>query len=329
VTASADEASGAASRLVLAVDVGATKTLVTLRPLAHMASADAIWASKIRTRRLATPADPGRLVEAVASLARELATDTRTTIVAAGLAAPGPLDVASGTIIHSPNLGWREVPLGPMLRDRLGVPVALDDDATTAALGESRFGTGRGADPFAYLTLSSGVGAGIIFGGMVLRGAHGIAGEVGHLLIDPKGPRCGCGRRGDVEAYVGGASLARRARSAWPSGRLADGSAAPRDAAGVFRAARHGDPTAVRMADEAGRAVARAMAALAAVVDPEVIAVGGALGLAQSRLIRAAVSLARREVMIETARGLVVRRASLGHESCLAGAAVLASGLAA
>ena len=315
------EGSGA---LALAVDVGATKTLITVRPLEALRSSDTPWASRMPTRRLPTPADPEDLVRAIDGLSRKLATDVDGTVVTAGLVAPGPLDSRTGTIAHSPNLGWHDVPIGTMLREVLNVPVGVDDDATAAALGESRFGSGRGADPFAYLTLSSGVGAGIVLGGDVVRGAHGIAGEVGHLVIDPTGPRCRCGRRGDVESYAGGASLARRAKRAWPSARLADGSPAPRDAAEVFEAARAGERSAVAMFDEATRAVALALAALAATIDPETIAIGGALGMAQPRLVRKATAMARRCVMGETARALVVRPASLGHESCLAGAAVLA-----
>lgn len=313
-------------RHLLAVDVGATKTLVTLR---DAASVDGPWRSA-PVDRFATPRDPAAAADAIAASAtRLLRAHGRGPIAAAAVVAPGPLDAAAGRIDFSPNLGWRDVPFAGWLTARLGVPVALEDDATAAALGEAHGGAGRGADPFVYLTVSSGVGAGVVVDGRSLRGAHGLAGEVGHLVIDPDGPRCGCGRRGDVEAYAGGASLARRARATWPGARLADGGRAPRDAAAVFDRARAGDPDALRLVEEAAEAVARAIAALAGVLDPAVIAVGGSLALGQPWLRRRARVIARRRAMAETGRRLVVVRAALGDESCLAGATVLAGALAA
>lgn len=316
----------ASARRLLAVDVGATKTLVTLR---DAATVEGPWRAE-HVERFATPRDPVAALGAIAAAAdRLLREHGRGAITAAAIVAPGPLDAAAGRIDFSPNLGWRDVPLAGWLATRLGIPVALEDDATAAALGEAYAGAGRGADPFAYLTVSSGVGAGVVVGGRSMRGAHGLAGEVGHLVIDPKGPRCGCGRQGDVEAYAGGASLARRARATWPGRRLADGTAAPRDAASVFARARAGDPDAMILAEEAAEAVARAIAALASVLDPAVIAVGGSLALGQPWLRRRALALARRRAMAETGRRLVVVSAALGEESCLAGAIVLAGALAA
>ncbi len=312
--------------LVLAVDVGATKTLVTVRPLSAITASDSRWSPGVRARRILTPRAPEDLVRAIGCFGRQLAAAHGGAIVAAGVAAPGPLDTQTGTIVHSPNLGWRDVPLGPWLASELGVPVILEDDATAAALGESRLGAGRDLPVFAYLTLSSGIGAGVVVDGTMLRGAHGLAGEVGHLVVDTNGPRCGCGRRGHVESYAGGASLARRARSAWP--RRDGPELPPRDAAGVFLAARRGDPVGIAMAEDAERAVAHAIAVLAAAFDPGVIAVGGAVGLGQPSLVRTATRLARRAVLAETARNLTVRRAALGHESCLAGAAMLGARLA-
>ena len=219
--------------LVGAVDVGATKTLVTVRTLPV-----ATWEPG-RALRLLTAQDPEAALDAIAAALVRLSGGRQ--LGAVGVGAPGPLDPASGVIAHSPNLGWREIPFGPTLAARLGVPVILDDDARSGALGEAILGAGSGADPVAYLTLSTGIGSGIVVGGELLRGAHGIAGEIGHLVIDPAGPPCGCGRRGCVESFAGGASLARRARVAWPDGRLADGRPAPLDAAGVLRLARAGD----------------------------------------------------------------------------------------
>jgi glucokinase len=165
-------------------------------------------------------------------------------------------------------------------------------------------------------------------GGQALRGGHGLAGEVGHLVVDPSGPRCGCGRRGHVEAYAGGASLARRARATWPTAALVGGRPAPRDADAVFRVARDGDPAARALVEEAAQALGRALAAVGAVVDPARIAVGGAIGIGQPAFVRRATAIARRHCIAETGRSLVVVRAALGEESVLAGAAALGADLA-
>jgi glucokinase len=181
----------------------------------------------------------------------------------------------------------------------------------------------------AYLTISSGIGSGVVLGGRLLPGAHDLAGEVGPLVVDRRGPRCQCGNRGCIEAYASGGGLARRARLAWPHATTPDGRPAPRSAAGVFRAARQGDPDARRLADEAAEALALGIASLGAILDPEVIVVGGTVGLAQRRLVRRAATLARRRCMRELAEQLRVTWAGLGGESVLAGAGVLAGYLVA
>ena len=326
-------AAAPAVRMVAAVDIGATKTLVTVRPAATAGAGDrtarsSAWSVGADVARLATDRDAASLADRIALEVRALLAGSGGRLVAVGVGAPGPLDPATGLVVHSPNLGWRDVPLGRLLSERLDAPVALEDDANAAALGEWQFGAGAGADPFAFITVSSGVGSGIVVGGALLRGAHGLAGEVGHLTVDAEGPRCGCGRRGCVEAYVGGAALARRARQSWRSELLADGSPAPRDADGVLRAARHGDPVALGLAGEAAEALGRALAAVAASIDPQRIAVGGALALGQPALVRRAVSIARRRCIRETAQALTVVPAALGAESVLAGAAAAALRLA-
>lgn len=310
--------------LVLALDIGATKTLLRAAPAGPTGAAEFPADGVVR---FPTERDPGALVARIGAEARALAAGGR--IAAVGCAVPGPLDRASGVVGHSPNLGWHDVPLRALLETALDSPVVIDDDAAAGALGEWRSGAGRGADPFAYLTVSSGVGMGVVVGGRPVHGAHGTAGEVGHLVVDPSGPRCGCGRRGDVEAFVGGSSIARRARVAWPSRRPANGGPAPRDADGVFRAAGNGDSIARAIVAEAAEALGRAIAATAAVLDPERIAIGGAIGLGQPALVRRAVAIARRRCIAETGRSLVVVRAVLGEQSVLAGAAALGSALAA
>jgi len=306
------------NRLVGAVDVGATKTLVTVRPLPVAA-----WASDGETIRFPTPATPGELIDALEGALRGLAASSGGRIVAVGVGTPGPVDAARGVVVHAPNQGWRDVSLGTLLADRLGVPVALDDDANVGALGEAVFGAGAGTDPVAYVTVSTGVGAGMIVGGRIVRGCHGAAGEVGHLVVDAAGPRCGCGNRGCVEAYASGTGLERRARETWPRGRGPAGGPAPRTAAEVFRAARAGDAGARRIIEDGAAALSRGFAAIVATLDPERLVVGGAIGLAQPRYVSRAAHLARRLTIVESRSRATIVREALGGDSVLAGAAVL------
>ncbi len=310
-------------RLVGAVDVGATKTLAAVARLPLAA-----WAPAGRIVRMATPREPAALVEALAVALADLAAEAGGPLEAVGAGAPGPLDAARGIVLHSPNQGWHDVPLGPLLAARLGVPVGLDDDANCGALGEALLGAGRGADPVAYVTVSTGIGAGIVAHGLVLHGAHGTAGEVGHLVVDPEGPRCGCGRRGCVEAFAAGSGLERRARVAWPGARRSDGSPAPRTAAEVLRAARAGDGEARHLVADGAAALGLALAALVAAVDPERIVVGGSIGLAHRAYVARAARAARRRTIRGTGAGVTVLPAALGGASVLAGAAVIAAGLA-
>ena len=202
---------------VLALDVGGTKTIVAavdglptegLRPLRHPVT-------------FATPRDPDAFLGALTTAAeRVLPAGARP--VAVGIGVPGPLDPTAGIVEFSTNLGWRHLPLAALVSERFGgVPTVIEDDANSGALGEAIAGAGRGSDPFAYLALGTGLGSGVIVAGQVVSGAHGAAGEVGHMAVhDRLGPHCNCGRYNCVEAWCSGIGLARRARETWPAARL-------------------------------------------------------------------------------------------------------------
>jgi glucokinase len=300
--------------MVGAVDIGATKVLVGLADDRGHLHPD-------RLIRFDTPRESARLVEKVASALSELVGGYVLGVVSC--AAPGPLDTKAGVLLNFHNRDWTDVPLGSLLAAGVGAPVVLEDDATAAALGEAIEGAGAGLDPIVYLTVSSGVGAGIVSRGKLLRGAHGLAGEIGHLVIDADGPRCGCGRNGDVESFAGGLCLARRAAELWPERLLEDGTPAPRTPEEVFDLARRGDPCAAALAESAGHAVARAIAALAAVADPERIVIGGSVALAQPDWVEAVTASARELCMVETGAAMDVVPAALGEKSALTGAALL------
>jgi predicted NBD/HSP70 family sugar kinase len=196
-------------------------------------------------------------------------------LLGVGLGMPGIVD--SSGVVQAPTLGWSNVPMGPMLRDRLSVPVLVDNDVNTLAVAERLYGLGRGLEHAITITIGRGVGLGIVVGGELYRGARGGAGEFGHLPVDPDGPPCTCGRRGCLEALIGEAALARRAIEAG----VVDPDE-PRPAAALRRAADAGDAGARSILGVAGATLGRAVAGLVNVLSPQRIIISGEGTLAWS-----------------------------------------------
>src|SRR5918996_736663 len=185
-------------------------------------------------------------VETVASLAAELAEGGGEAV---GVGAAGMVEFAAGTLRYAPNLAWREVPLRDLVSERTGLPCVVDNDANVAAWAEYRFGAARGFRHVLLITVGTGIGGGIVADGALFRGAHGFAAEIGHIIVEPDGPPCGCGNRGCWEQVASGRALDRLARAEVerdPSGRIA-ALAAGDEVSGrhVSEAAREGDPAAV------------------------------------------------------------------------------------
>jgi glucokinase len=235
--------------------------------------------------RLRRPTEPSG--DARSDLAR-IAADARRLLAEAGVAsgelaavgvsAPGPVDPARGAIVRPPNLpGWDVVPVRDLLAEALGAPVRVENDANAAALAEWRYGAGRGYQDLVYLTMSTGVGGGLVLGGRLHAGARGNAGEIGHLPVEWDGEPCACGLRGCLEAYVGGAAWTRRLRRiAPPAGRvaaLAGGRefATPRH---VVAAAREGDAFALAELGRFNDYLARGIVALVFVLAPQAVILG-------------------------------------------------------
>lgn len=221
--------------------------------------------------------DLERLVESARALLREAPLSGPLERV--GVAAPGPVDLRSGVLLNPPNLpGWRDVPLRSVLAEAFGVPVQIENDANAAALAEHRFGAGRGVRDMVHLTMSTGVGGGVICNGELVRGASGFAGELGHLPIVRGGRRCACGLRGCLEAYVGGHAWARRLRRVAPqTSRVVQRAAAERAPIGpehLLAAARDGDAFARGELERWLDHLALGIVPLVMAFDPERIVLG-------------------------------------------------------
>jgi glucokinase len=189
-------------------------------------------------------------------------------LLAVGIGAGGPLDTSRGVLIAPPHLpGWRDVPIAALAEQSFGVAVALENDATAAAAGEHRYGAGAGTSHMVYLTISTGVGGGVVIGGTLYRGASGNGGELGHVTVDCAGRIChGCGRKGCLEAYVSGTSISERAREAG-MGQLT--------ASEVARAAASGDATGISVWQETTDALACGLTSIVNLFEPELVVLGG------------------------------------------------------
>ncbi len=277
--------------------------------------------------RLPTPHSPERLVENIARAVEEVRHGLEVGGVC--LAVPGLILTQKNTVVFSPNLRAIEgIPLQEALGPKIGLPLTIENDANAAAWGEFRFGAGSEVDHLVFVTLGTGIGGGVITHGVLLRGALGSGGELGHVTIQATGPRCACGNRGCLEALASGTAIGRRARevaSERPDsalGRLASG----REVVGedATELARNGDELALSILEETGRWLGIGLAGFVNVFNPEMVVVGGGAMEAGELILEAA----RREVYMRSrppSRDLVeVKEATLGPESGVLGAAALA-----
>ena len=283
----------ASQPLVLAgVDLGGTQVRVAL------ATADGTIqvSERAKTKELRTPDNVvGWLADRVEHHAGH------GTVRSAAIGSPGPVDPRQGLLINPPNLGehrlWHSLPIASLLADALGCPAHVENDANLAGLGEFHQGAGRGFRDMVYITWSTGVGAGVVSDGKLLSGAHGSAGEVGHMVIDPDGPLCGCGQRGCVEAICSGTNIEKRYG---------------RPPVELLQAAADGDPLGCRVLDEMSRAMGTALVNVCNLYDPEVIVLGGGVIHAWSQLREPTLAVLRASPFVAPNRRPRVRRAVLG-----------------
>ena len=202
-------------------------------------------------------------------------------ISAIGVSCGGPLDTKTGIVHSPPNLpGWEALPLKEMLVDEFNLPVTIENDANACALAEYRFGGGRGYASVLYMTMSTGIGGGIVINGEIYHGANDSAGEVGHQILLPDGPLCGCGKRGCLEALCSGPAIARRAKDAIQIEsdteilELVDGDIEAVKSEHVLEAARNGDALALKLIDETAYYMGWGIANLVNILNPDIVLLG-------------------------------------------------------
>ena len=297
------------------VDIGVSHLRVALSDLG-----DRVVAEETIAYDVAASAERGirRTVWLVETLLNQTRVD-RSQVIGVGVSVPGPVDAATGAIDSATILpGWAGARPAEELRARLGLPVHLDNDANLGALGELVGGAGQGCSHLVYLQLSNGVGAGIVADGRLYRGAGGIAGEIGHITVDARGPICRCGNRGCLETLVGGPYLLQLLPR--PVGKEP-----PPTLRSVIASALAGDPGCRRILADAGRAVGNGVAILANLFNPRLVIIGGELARAGDLLVQSIRQSAEQGAIPSAVRGLQVVRGKLGERAQVVGALALAA----
>jgi glucokinase len=268
------------------VDIGGSKVAVLV-----VAADDSVLA---RRSVSAASAEPDEAIDQITSVIRDAVDEAGATmadVVAIGLGVPGRVDRATGDVTFAVNLGWQHLPLGQRLEAALGVPCVVENDVRAAAVGLHREQQFSRVDDLIFLGIGTGISAGVILDGRLHRGVRGLAGEIGHVVLDPDGAPCACGLRGCFETIAGGAGIAHAARAALEAGEATslvageDGSAADPSAADVFAAAESGDPLATRLVDAAAAAIARMTHELVLAYDVEQVVIGGGISRAGTPLL--------------------------------------------
>ena len=302
----------------IAVDIGGTRLRAARYPLEGL-TADEV--TRIHTKHK-TEKPLERLINLLSDVWPEDGL-----VKAISVAVPGPTDPYRGVIIDAPNIpGWENLPLQQILEDRFQTPVALVNDANAAALGEWRYGAGQGHHDMLYLTISTGIGSGIIVNDRLLLGAHGLAGELGHTTILVNGPTCGCGQAGHLEALASGTAMLR-----WVEEQLTRGaiSSLPKDepltGKMINRAAEAGDELSIQALSRAGTYTGIAIASFLQIFNPTVVVIGG--GVSQSGdllMVPLRHALEEHAMAPQYLDNLTITRALFGDEAGLVGALTLA-----
>ena len=311
-----------ADQAVLAIDLGGTQirtALVTpdLRVLGRRAEP---------TRDEAGVEDVLRRIAEQAAAVREAArADGWPEPIGVGISSPGPLDPWRGIVIAPPNLaGWHDVPLSDPVSEALGLPTFLERDTNVAVMAEWRYGAAAGTRDAIYITVSTGIGGGIIVDGRPLIGRDGTAGEVGHITVELDGPLCGDGRPGHAEAIGSGTAIAREGRALLERGGSSALAELVQDgqevsARDVVRAAEEGDEACQRIVDRAWEAIGALCASLVNVLNPEVIVIGGTIAKHRPDMVDVVQAEIDRRAFALPARRVSIRRPRFGDDVSLIG----------
>ncbi len=311
-------------KLILGIDLGGTKIATIL------ADAEGNIENRVELKTEAEKGPQTVIDNVLKSVDGVIDNTDRQNILGIGIGSPGPLDQESGVVLSAGNLGWKNVPIKDILEKRYGLNAYLENDANAAALAEYAFGAGRGSKNLLYITVSTGVGGGIIIDGKVYSGSHGMAGEIGHITIDPQGPPCNCGNNGCLEVFASGTGLVRRTREAIMQGAetsimaMVDGDLNKITALTVEKAALSGDAFSKEMWDSTGDYLGIGLASLINVLDPELLVMGGGVSKAGELLFAPMRKTISKRLFQGVAYQVKIVRAELGKDVGTLGAVAVA-----
>jgi glucokinase len=306
-------------QILAGIDIGGTKIALGLGHL----DGQLLSLSRLPTQ---IELGPYRIMQAALDRLEEMALELDAQIAAIGVCCGGPLDRQIGLILSPPNLpNWDEFPIIKVVNERFAVPTLLDNDANAAALGELHHGAGRGLQDFMYMTISTGIGGGLIIRGGVVHGVADAAGEVGHMTVQPDGPLCGCGSRGCLEVLCSGTAIARRARERLLSGNVHSSlSGKSITAKLVAEAARDGDALAREVWDETVYYLGIGIGAVISILAPEAVILGGGVSLAGDQLLEPLREQVKSRSRLLPADKINILQAALAGDSGVYGSLVLA-----
>ena len=305
----------------IAVDVGGTQIRVSLFP--------EVGTIPLRQEKTSTHF-PGEKAEDRIIKTIEKIWPEKDQVLAIGIAVPGPLDSNTGTIIAAANIpGWIDLPLRQLIKDRFGVPVSLGNDANLAAYGEWKYGAGQGHHNLIYLTISTGIGGGVIINDLILLGERGLAAELGHVTILPDGPICGCGQPGHLEAISSGTAIAKFVAEELAKGIPSILISVPLPTSkDISQAAQKGDALAIKAYERAGTYLGMALASYLHIFNPTIIICGGGVSLSGDLIFGPTRKAMQKYVMDpEYLRNLTLTTAGLGDDSGIMGALAMARSL--
>ncbi len=313
---------------VIGVDMGGTKILSAV----VNASGNILATAKIPTQ---AKDDTSIVIDRISDCIKEAFKKSEVsegTIRAIGIGAPGPLDPETGVIIFAPNLGWKDVPLKTELEERIGIPTFVDNDVNVGTLGEHTYGAGRGVDNVVGIFVGTGIGGGIILNGELFHGASKTAGEIGHIIVQEGGPKCGCGNRGCLEALASRTAMTKQLRNGiLKKGKksvitkLTDGDLQQIRSGTLAKALRSKDKLTQNVFRKATKYLGVGIGSIVNFLNPDMIVLGGGVVEALDKdFIKDIRKAAKKYALPDTLKGVQIVRAQLGDDAGVLGAAALA-----
>ena len=313
---------------VVGVDMGGTKILAAVID----AKGEIVQQAKRATK---PKKGPEEVIERITRCIREAIDSAElkpSQIRAIGIGSPGPLDPETGVIIFAPNLGWSNVPLKAKLEANLSIPTFVDNDVNVGTLGEYAFGAGRGVKNLVGIFVGTGIGGGIILDGKLFHGVNKTAGEVGHMIVEVKGPRCGCGNFGCLEAVASRTAITRDLQKAilkkGKKSKLTELNGGNLDlirSKAIARAVKHGDKPTIKVVQRAAKYLGISVASIVHFLNPEMVVLGGGVVEAMGDSLLDPIRHAAAEYALPTTMdGVQIIAATLGDNAGVIGASVLA-----